>query len=141
MVRWVLDTSVLIAGVRSSQGASYALLNLVAERIVRPLVTPALFLEYEAVLKRSEHLLAARRSVAQIDLFLAQISDAAEPVDVQFRWRPQLSDPDDELVLEAAINGSAAALITHNTQDFVPAASRFGIAVLQPSDALRRVRL
>ena len=91
------------------------------------------------MLKHPEHLRAAGRSIAEIDQFLDQFADAAEPVDIRFRWRPQLPDPNDEFVLEAAINGGAAALITHNTRDFIQAGAQFGIAVLQPSEALRRI--
>ncbi len=118
MWRWVLDTSVLVAGLRSRQGASYVLLGLVADRIIRPLATPALFLEYEDVLKRPEHLLAMRISLADVDHYLNGFADAVEPVEVYYHWRPQLPDPDDELVFEAAINGGATALITHNIRDF-----------------------
>jgi predicted nucleic acid-binding protein len=31
----------------------------------------------------------------------------AEPVPTHFLWRPQLRDPNDEVVLEAAVNGRA----------------------------------
>ena len=41
--------------------------------------------------------------------FLAALASAAEPVDIHFMWRPQLADPADELVLEAAVNGRASA--------------------------------
>jgi len=37
---------------------------------------------------------------------------------VHLRWRPQLRDPDDGLVLEAAVNGRADALVTDNVKDF-----------------------
>ena len=56
MWRIVLDTSVMVAALRSRHGASAALLGLVADRVVVPLVTMALFLEYEEVLKRPAHL-------------------------------------------------------------------------------------
>ena len=62
------------------------------------------------------------------------------PVEIRFLWRPQLQDPGDEMVLEAAINGHAEAIVTHNRRDFVPAAGRFGIEVLSPADALELFR-
>jgi hypothetical protein len=53
-------------------------------------------------------------------------------------WRPQLRDPGDELVLEAAVNGRATTITTFNRRDFQPAASRFGIDILLPSETIRR---
>ncbi|MEZ5730137.1 MAG: PIN domain-containing protein [Burkholderiaceae bacterium] len=64
----------------------------------------------------------------------------AEPVETHFLWRPQLRDPADELVLEAAVNGRAAAIVTFNQRDFGVAPMRFGIEVLSPSAACRRIR-
>jgi len=61
-------------------------------------------------------------------------------VDVHFRWRPQLRDPGDELVLEAAVNGRADALVTHNVDDFEGVASRFGLSVMQPRALLRMMQ-
>jgi predicted nucleic acid-binding protein len=140
MSRWVFDTSVLVAGLRSTRGASYVLLSLVADRIIRPLATPALFLEYEDVLKRSEHLLAMQLSVGAVDRYLDGLADAIRPVEIHYRWRPQLPDPMDELVLEAAINGRATAVVTHNVRDFPNLGVSFGIEVLRPGAALMRIR-
>jgi predicted nucleic acid-binding protein len=63
-----------------------------------------------------------------------------ELVETHFMWRPQLRDPTDELVLEAAVNGQAAALVTFNRRDFGAAPGRFGIEVLTPAEAIRRIR-
>ncbi len=136
----MLDTSVIVAALRSRFGASNALLEHVARGRVRPLVTTALFLEYEDVVKRPETRLATGMSDEEVDGFLSALASAAEPVEVNFRWRPQLSDPKDELVLEAAVNGEADALVTHNIRDFEPARQVFGLRVLLPRDVLRELR-
>ncbi|MDE0220306.1 MAG: PIN domain-containing protein [Spirochaetaceae bacterium] len=67
-----------------------------------------------------------------------RVDEVAEPVLTAFLWRPQLRDPADEMVLEAAINGNADALVTFNRRDFGDTPGRFGIAVLSPRQALGR---
>lgn len=139
MLRAVLDTSVLVAALRSSRGASFVLLRAVRLRRLVPLATPTLFLEYEDVLKRPDQRLASGMSLAAVDRLLEVLAAAIEPVEVHMRWRPQLRDPGDELVLEAAINGRADALVTHNARDFRDAAWRFGVRVARPAEILPEV--
>ena len=141
MLRVVLDTSVIVSALRSISGASNQLLRLVARAALTPLVTPALFLEYEDVLKRPAQMNAHGLGTVQVDRFLAAFASAAEPVSVRFQWRPQLSDPGDEMVLEAAVNGRAAALITHNVRDFEIPALKFGLRVLRPGPFLEELRV
>jgi len=138
-MRVVLDTSVIIAALRSATGAANAVLRLVAAEELVPLVTTALFLEYEEVLKRPEQRLAHGLDMEQIDRFIAALASASEPVDLRFQWRPQLQDPGDEMVLEAAVNGRAEALVTHNPRDFA-AAAKFGLRVLLPRDLLAEMK-
>lgn len=120
-------------------GASNRILAAVANRALQPLSTTPLFLEYEAVLKRPEQQLATGLDHGQVDRFLAALASAVEPVEIHFRWRPQLRDPKDELVLEAAVNGRAEYLLTHNIRDFQPATARFRIRVLAPGRFLQEV--
>ena len=135
----MLDTTVIVSALRSRRGASNRLLELIASECLRPLVSTALFLEYEDVLQRPENRLATGMSEADIERFLAAFASAAEGVDVNFRWRPQLKDPKDELVLEAAVNGRASALVTHNLRDFQPAARMFKLRVMLPRELLKEL--
>ncbi len=138
--RVVLDTSVVVAALRTRAGAGNALLRLVAHRRLIPLATPPLFLEYEDVLKRAEQRLAHGLTLEMVDQFLAEFAALVEPVEVRFLWRPQVRDPSDEMVLEAAINGQADALVTYNIRDFALAGERFAVPVLRPPDLLRMVK-
>ena len=140
MLRIVLDTSVVVAAVRTRLGAGNAVLRLVAQRRVVALATPPLFLEYEDALKRPEHQLVHGLTPEAVDQFLAELAALLEPVEVHFQWRPQSRDPNDEMVLEAAINGQADALVTYNTKDFAEAGERFRISVLRPVDLLKKVK-
>jgi len=101
------------------------------------LATPPLFLEYEAVLKRPEQLAASGLSLADVDAALHALAALVEPIEAHLSWRPQLDDPDDEMVLEAAINGRADALVTYNVAHFRIAAARFRIPLASPVDILR----
>lgn len=140
MKRIVLDTNILVAGLRSNKGASFAILRLIGDRRVRPLVTTALFLEYEDVLQRDEQRLVHGLSAMAVDRMMAEFAALSEPVEVHFLWRPQLADPQDEMVLEAAVNGRADALVTHNVRDFSDVPRRFGLRVLRPADFLEGLR-
>jgi putative PIN family toxin of toxin-antitoxin system len=140
LLRIVLDTSIVVAGLRTRLGAGNAVLRLAAERRIRLLATPPLFLEYEDVLKRPEHRLAHGLTIEQIDEFLAELAAIIEPVDVHFQWRPQTRDPNDEMVLEAAVNGQADAIVTYNVVDFAEAGEHFEISVMRPGALLKKVK-
>ena len=136
-ILFLLDTNILVSGLASRLGASFAILQAVAQRRVDIVASPALWLEYESVLKRPEIRKMHGLSASEIDDFLNDLAILVKPVELHFRWRPQLRDPKDEMVLEAAVNGSVDALVTHNLADFEMAKDRFSLRVLPPALALR----
>ena len=105
------------------------------------LANVALALEYEAACRRAEHGVAAGLSQVQVGIFIDAVIGMAKPVETHFLWRPQLRDPGDELVLEAAVNGRANAIVTFNQKDYGEIPMTFGVEVLAPAGALKRTRL
>jgi putative PIN family toxin of toxin-antitoxin system len=140
MKRVIIDSNVIVTALRSSAGASGELLRLAYLGKFKVLATPALFLEYEEVLKRAEQMLAHGLNEKQVDRFLQALAGMIEPVEVSYQWRPQLSDAADEMVLEAAVNGRASVIATFNERHFLPVAPMFGIKTMRPADLVRTLR-
>lgn len=140
MKQVVLDTDVVVAALRSPQGASAELLRRVHAEKLGMLASVPLFAEYEAVLTRPEQLRATRLSAAAMRRLLDELAERVLRVNGWFMWRPQLRDPADEMVLEAAVNGRADALISFNPRDFGDAPARFGVLLATPGQFLRSLK-
>ena len=132
----LLDTNILVAGLSSRNGASYQLLRYCFDGKFEIVASVPLWLEYEATLKRAEIRKMHGLSIRDIDDLLNNLAVAVRPTALHYLWRPQLSDPGDEMVLETALNGAADSLVTFNIGDFKAAADRFGLKLLLPADFL-----
>jgi putative PIN family toxin of toxin-antitoxin system len=139
-MRLVLDTCVIVLGLRSNLGASRPLLTGALERRFTVLVSVPLFLEYEAVLGRSGQRAELGWTISDVAVFLDALASVAEPVRMNFLWRPLLRDLADEMVLETAVNGSADLLVTHNVKHFAAIPLAFGVRVQAPRNALAQLR-
>jgi putative PIN family toxin of toxin-antitoxin system len=131
-MRVVLHTNVLVAAMRSPMGESSRVVEMLRQQRLVGLASTALWLEYEAVLTRPEHRAVSGASSEDVLRALAALATVMEPVEIRFRLRPEANDPDDDLVLEAAVNGRADALVTFETAAFRPAAARHGIQLMTP---------
>jgi len=140
MVRLVLDTDVVVAAFRSDRGASRRLLLAALDREMTMLASVPLMLEYESVLKRPEHLAAIGLTTDEVDTVLDAVALVIEPVRLAFLWRPRLRDPNDEMVLETAVNGRADRLVTFNLRHLAEAAREFGLRVGRPGEMWRETQ-
>ena len=124
---------------RSPSGASAALLGAALEQRLTMLASVPLFFEYEAKCTDPEHWAAAGLTQGHANIFVNALAALVEPVKIHYLWRPMLRDPNDEMVLEAAVNGAEEAIVTFNLRDFGNAPNRFNIDLMTPSIAIRRV--
>jgi len=132
-----VDTSVVVAGLRSNLGAAFKLISLVdkSENFGICISVP-LILEYEEVLSRPG--LVPHLTAVDVGKFLGYICSAAILCEIFYIWRPYLRDPKDEMVLETAVAGGCDAIVTYNRRDFV-GAEKFGIQILSPKAFLQQI--
>jgi putative PIN family toxin of toxin-antitoxin system len=136
----ILDTSVLIAALRSGSGAAAAVVIKILRLEVRMLLSYALVCEYRDVALRPEQLTHCARSAVEVEKLIAELEELAEPLPFAERHRPMSIDPNDDLVLEAAINGKVNVIVTHNIRHLRQAAARFKIEVSTPREFLEFLR-
>jgi putative PIN family toxin of toxin-antitoxin system len=134
---YVLDTDVLVAAFRSDAGASRQILQAALAGRFELLLSVPLMFEYEAVLSRPEHLAASGVSEQDVRDVLDGLAAVGKRVRLAFRWRPALPDPNDDMVLETAVNGQARAIVTFNKRHFDPFAAKFGCSAMGPGEFLR----
>lgn len=130
----VLDTCVIVSGLRSRRGASYAILEQLGTGPFETSTSVALALEYEDVLGRTGTGIAL--TAPEVDRILDYYLQLTRLVQIHYQCRPCLADANDDMVLEAAVNSFSDGIVTHNVRDFQGAA-RFGLAVWKPADFLR----
>lgn len=134
-LRIVLDTNVLVSGLRSRRGASFRILQMVGDPRWRLYVSVPLALEYEDVLKRE--LMQSVIGPEAVDHLLDYLFSVSERIEVRVRLRPALRDPDDDRILELAAQ-AGATIVTFNLRDFAGAASH-GVRVIPPQEFLEQL--
>ncbi|HRJ08774.1 MAG TPA: putative toxin-antitoxin system toxin component, PIN family [Prosthecobacter sp.] len=129
----VLDTCVLVSALRSSSGASHAVLQAVYARRIRIALSVSLAMEYEAVCSRPG--LVPALTAGQIRTVVDVLCALAHQQKVFFTWRPHLPDADDDHVFELAVAAGAPYIITQNFRDFRGSDS-LGVQTITPARAL-----
>lgn len=135
----VLDTNVFVAALRSGGGSSREVLRRSLTGRYQPIFSNALWQEYEDLLGRNvwtdETSDDERRQV------LAALADAGRWVKIFFGWRPNLRDEGDNHLVELAVAGGAAAIVTYNVRDLRVGELRWpGLTILTPHACLEKLR-
>jgi putative PIN family toxin of toxin-antitoxin system len=125
----VLDTNVIVAGLRSPTGAAHAVLRMLPAGVYDVHISLPLFVQYQDVLARNvqENVIAPN----EIATFLLALDVLATYHDIHYLLRPELGDPEDDMVLEVAFAAHADFLVTHNVRHF-SSIGKFGIWAVTP---------
>lgn len=137
-IRVVFDTNVLVAAARSRQGASFALVDLIPTAEFQLCLSVGLYLEWQAVLTRKEHLPPGQTESDALGL-LRYLASQAHLKEVHFLWRPFLPDPNDDMILELAFAAGCRYIVTHNVKDF-HGSEELGVTAITPRDFLQLIR-
>ncbi len=133
--RIVIDTNVIISSLRSQYGSSYKLLTLLGSDKYELYLSVAIVLEYESVSKRIASEIDF--SVSDIDAIIDYICSIGKLEKHISLLRPMLNDPNDDMILELAVQAHCA-IITYNKNDF-KAAAKLGVSVLTPKEFLQQI--
>ncbi len=134
--RIILDTNVLYAGLYSSKGASFRVLQAIEESKLKIVISTTLLFEYEDILKRNQVVLGL--SNHEIEKILDYFCMQSEYQKIYFLWRPRLPDPKDDHLLELAIASGTKLIVTHNTKDF-KRAEEFGVRSITPKELMEGI--
>jgi predicted nucleic acid-binding protein len=132
-----IDTSVLVAAIRSRRGASFEVLSRIGTGVFDIAVSVPLVLEYEDALLR--HASASGLVASDVHDLVDYVCSVALRQEIFFLWRPLLKDPNDDMVAELAVAAGCDAVVTHNIRDFA-GIEKFGLALLTPGTFLKQLR-
>ena len=136
----VIDTSVLISALIGKEGPGREILRQCLLGHFTPLISNALFQEYEDVTKRENILELCPLDETEIRELLNAYYSICQWVPIYYLWRPNLKDEGDNFLIELAIAGNSNCIITNNTKDLSAAELSFeGLRILSPEDFLRGI--
>ncbi len=134
----VVDTSILISALIGVKGPSREVLRQCLNGSHRPIISNALFHEYEDVSKRSRILNKCPLKESEIKELLNAFYSVCTWVPIYYLWRPNIIDEGDNFLIELAIAGNAEFIITNNIRDLVTAELKFPeLKIVKPETFLR----
>ena len=138
MQRIVVDTNVLVSAILSPDGVAREVLRRCLTGAARPLIGNALFLEYEDVLSREALFAAAPIGPRDRAALLDAVLGVCQWINISYLWRPNLRDEADNHLVELAVAGNAAWIVTGNKRDVAAGELLFdGFRVVTPGAWLK----
>ncbi|NJM74421.1 MAG: putative toxin-antitoxin system toxin component, PIN family [Acaryochloridaceae cyanobacterium RU_4_10] len=132
----VLDTNILVSGLRSRRGSAFRILTLVGTGCFDIHLSVPLVLEYREVLLRElNNLYVTETDIEDLIAFHCNIATRHR---IFFLWRPHLRDPKDDMVLELAVKARCDSVVTYNLRDFV-GIEQFGLSAITPAEFLKSI--
>ena len=125
MDRVGIDTNVFAGALVGGTGYNRRVIRACLSGRLKPLMGQALFLEYEDVLNRRSLFRTSPLSRQERQELFAAFLSVCEWVQIYFSWRPNLPDEADNQIMELAVAGGAAMIVTNNLRDFQGADLRF----------------
>jgi putative PIN family toxin of toxin-antitoxin system len=137
-VKIVVDTNVFIGAILSSQGLNRELIRRCLLGEYQPLMSNALYLEYESVIEREEIIAKCQLDSSKVNELLDSFLSVSSWINIYYSWRPNLRDEGDNHVIELAIAGNAQILATNNLRDFSGSELTFPqLQILNPYQIIR----
>jgi len=134
----VVDTSILISALIGSKGPSREILRQCLKGKLKPLISNALFSEYEDVSTRDRIINTCPLSDEERRKLLNAFYNICHWVSIHYLWRPNIRDEGDNFLIELAVAGNADYLITNNIGDFENTQLNFpSIQIMTPEQFLR----
>lgn len=141
MIRIVADTNVLVSACIGRGPASKVIEACLIGQLT-PMLSLALYLEYEDVLNRTAPFLRARLNMFERNEMLDAMLSRSTLVEVSYRWRPNLRDEADNHLMDLAVAANARYLVTSNVRDFVGGELRFDqVKIIEPAKLIEELKL
>jgi len=139
-MRIVVDTNVFISAVLGPHGPSRLVVRTCLEDRLQPLMGASLLAEYESVLARTSLFERSPLEPEEREALLNAFLSSCRWVRIYYLWRPNLRDEADNHVIELAVAGGAAAVVTQNLRDFADSQLRFpALRILDPQDLIKEI--
>lgn len=134
----VIDTSVLINALLGPADPARELIRRCLLGHYKPLISNALFMEYEDVTSRSHILELCSLTPDELRELLNAYYSVCEWVPIYYLWRPNLPDEGDNFLIELAVAGNAYCVVTNNVRDIKTSELIFpGLHIMTPEQFLR----